>query len=144
MFISATPPSLFTPVLGQTPAVVILTCPSSLPSIQTAEHPGEKHTTWLMSFTSMTAHLKGIPSVSQMSSLDHAGPFAASSFCSSYTHNAVSSFSTSHRAFYITEKSTEETPFPTPHPPTPHTQLHQHPCALPPLLLLWVNLSRSS
>lgn len=79
VFNRTTPPSLFTPILGQPPAAVIVTCTSYLPSSQTAKHSGEKHTTWLMSFTSVTAHLKGIPSVSQMSSLDHAGPFAASS-----------------------------------------------------------------
>lgn len=79
VFNRATPPSLFTLILGQPPAGVTVTCTSSLPSSQTAEHPGENHTTWLMSFTSVTAHLKGIPSVAQMSSLDHAGPFAASS-----------------------------------------------------------------
>lgn len=79
VFNRTTPPSLFTPILGQPPAAVIVTCTSYLPSSQTAKHSGEKQTTWLMSFTSVTAHLKGIPSVSQMSSLDHAGPFAASS-----------------------------------------------------------------
>lgn len=139
VIISATPPSLFTPILGQTPAVVIVTCTISLPSIQTAEHPGEKHTTWLMSFTSNDC----TPQRDSQCFSDVLVGSCWSIHC--FLVALLRPITLCPHSQLLTvlpvslKKSTEETSLPSPHPSTPHTQLRQHPCALPPLLSLWVN-----